>query len=461
MSVSPQFGWCERVPTKVVGKIVAEFVKVPGVAHRTRRSLTTSSTHLFLMIAWGWLQLAVQAETTEIRVSELEAPLQVWLPSGHEKSSAWPVIFHYHGTNGSSATRPMRRLAGENDFVIVGMTYLQKGRFPFTEANIQAEIDVLKKVIREHAAHLRMDRKRAYVSGFSKGGWISGMMIERAKWLAGGLILGAGLYDKQRSSTEPFASPPWVFVGVGETDGNHVMSRVAAEKLRRRKAHVTLGIWPDTGHAYPTTISANLQQWFEAAKQGVPPNASLKLRARSWLLRELKKADEIQEKDAFPLYLTLQSVAAAPFLQILPKAERRKVEEALTQLRQFSSVKAEWEVEQALEKVIRREMRNRYVENLKACQAAYARIYGQHPQRHFASLPTNTPNAPPRCCHEPEAKAIPHSLTSKKSRNTRLKTPRLKSGTESISNFLGAIHLASRNSGCAVSIWISDLLPVN
>jgi poly(3-hydroxybutyrate) depolymerase len=82
---------------------------------------------------------------------------------------------------------------------------------------MEAEVKVLRTVRDELVKRAGLDQRRVYVAGFSKGGWVSGLLLQKERWLAGAAILGAGHMYPLEAVPKPFGHEVPIFVGVGSS----------------------------------------------------------------------------------------------------------------------------------------------------------------------------------------------------------------------------------------------------
>ena len=73
-----------------------------------------------------------------------ETPLRLFLPKKYDEAAnapkLWPLILWFHGTNGRPTTQLLREAGAGENFVLLGMTYLQEGRlqYPQSEDHLRA-----------------------------------------------------------------------------------------------------------------------------------------------------------------------------------------------------------------------------------------------------------------------------------------------------------------------------------
>ncbi|NIP97911.1 MAG: prolyl oligopeptidase family serine peptidase, partial [Akkermansiaceae bacterium] len=136
--------------------------------------------------------LSAAPKRLELGFPQLSERLTIAFPENYDQGRKWPAIFYYHGTGGKPTTELIRSHTGGQDWFVVGMAYRQKGSFTYSRQTLEDEWQILHATRRHLATKYNLDPKRVYVAGFSKGGWMSGFMLQRDPSLAGAIILGAG-----------------------------------------------------------------------------------------------------------------------------------------------------------------------------------------------------------------------------------------------------------------------------
>jgi predicted esterase len=214
------------------------------------------------------LILAARAE--ELMVDGLAVPVEVSLPENHDPAKKWPAVFYYHGTGGHPSTKLIRQHTGPMDWIVVGMTYTFPAAFTQTPENIEKELVILRRVRDRLAKEQGLDPERLYVSGFSQGGWMSGLFFQAERSLAGAVILGAGHMKEAAPKTPPFAAGTPLFIGVGRLDGNYPFALKARLFYGKLGAAVNMETWGDLKHEFPTGGSPGLKEWFVLRNGGKP-----------------------------------------------------------------------------------------------------------------------------------------------------------------------------------------------
>ncbi|MDB4288252.1 hypothetical protein N9969_01195 [Akkermansiaceae bacterium] len=213
---------------------------------------------LFFLLA---LIGSLHARTIELRFPDLAFPVQVSLPDNFDPAKKHPAILYYHGTNGRPDTKLMRRETGQNDWIVVGMSYFQKGQLKLAPESFKKEITLYHSVRQYLLGKYALDPKRLYVSGFSKGGWMTDLLLQQEKTLAGGAILGAGHLHKAARPQTRYSFKKPIFIGVGRLDGNYPFALKALLHHRSLGGAPIMETWSNLAHEYPQDGATGLRQW--------------------------------------------------------------------------------------------------------------------------------------------------------------------------------------------------------
>jgi poly(3-hydroxybutyrate) depolymerase len=256
--------------------------------------------------------LTCLAKPVELEFPGLTERVLIELPDNYDASKKWPAVFYYHGTGGKPTTRFITQHTGRQDWIVVGMAYRQKGKFNLTTENYADELQILHSTRQYLTAKYGLDPKRVYVAGFSKGGWMAEMLIQRESSLAGAIIMGAGHLHKVRTQTGPFKKRTPIYLGIGRQDGNYPFALRAVTYFRELRAPITLDTWHDRGHNFPAQPSHALTQWLalEAA-----PTTDHTQEATSWITAQLSGIEPMNEPVA--QWLALRDLEATPYFKLL------------------------------------------------------------------------------------------------------------------------------------------------
>jgi acetyl esterase/lipase len=215
------------------------------------------------------------AKGEPLKVEGLPVPLELSLPGNHDPAKSWPAVFFYHGTGGHPTTKMIREHTGAKDWIVVGMTYTRPGPFTYTRENLKRELEVLHRVRDQLAQTKGLDPKRVYVSGFSMGGWMSGMFFQADRSLAGAAILGAGHMHEVTPKAGPLRAGTPLFIGVGRMDGTYPFALKARLFFGKQGAEVRMETWEGLGHEFPKGGSPGFREWFALRNGGAPDAAAL------------------------------------------------------------------------------------------------------------------------------------------------------------------------------------------
>ena len=210
-----------------------------------------------------------------LQVEGLPQPVEISLPENHDPAKSWPAVFFYHGTGGYPATKMIREHTGPRDWIVVGMTYTRPGPFTYTPENLERELVILRRVRGELAEKQGLDPKRLYVSGFSMGGWMSGMFFQAERSLAGAAILGGGHMHEVTPRRGPFPPGTPLFIGAGRKDGVYPFALKARLFFGKLGAEVRMETWDELGNEFPKGGSPGLKEWFVLRNGGVPDESGL------------------------------------------------------------------------------------------------------------------------------------------------------------------------------------------
>lgn len=303
-----------------------------------------------------------------VLTANLPKPARVFLPENWDGKSAMAAIFFYPWTGGDADIEMMRSHTGGRDFIIVGMPKREEGAFTYSPEIVKLEQLALREVRDKLAAEVRLDPARIFVAGFSKGGWLSALLLAHEPGLAGGLVLGGGWSDRQHSPPQKFKKPVYVYIGDGRMDGNFPPSLRASREFSALGGKVTLDVWPATGHALPPGGSEGMRQWLSLIGRGV----AVRDEAGKWAAREWTRISATS--DAVDEWEELRTFSSRPYTRMLGGEWTAKIDARLATLLKQPAVATEAALDRELSAIHLREIRDMRVTTLEAVGPKYEEL---------------------------------------------------------------------------------------
>ncbi len=325
-----------------------------------------------------------RAEWIELPWPALGTTLPIWKPDDFDASKKYPAIIYYHGTGGEPNAAFIHAATGGRGFVLVGMTYQNKGRFNYSDEEISNELGLLGALKKTLVGSLSVDPQRIYVGGFSKGGWHSAMLLDHDRELAGGLVLGGGVF-KERASPVKFSKPTSIYIGCGRFDGNYPPSIGALVYFRKLGADVNLEAWPDLAHAYPDKPPEAMRQWLRIQAT----ESDLETEAREWNEARLPEIEEIENPVA--RWLAYDEYSSLPFVKSFGDEATKVADARIEELLKDPTVATEKKWRDASRRILVSESGDRLVATLQNASRAHHALAGkamgtragEHAQRDF------------------------------------------------------------------------------
>ena len=322
--------------------------------------------------------LIFSARAEDLQVEGLAVPVEVSLPENHDPAKKWPAVFYYHGSGGRPSTKMIRQHAGPKDWIVVGMTYTFDGAFTQTPGNLEKELVILRRVRDRLAKEQGLDPKRLYVSGFSQGGWVSGLFFQAERSLAGAVILGAGHMREAAPKTAAFPPGTPLFVGVGRLDGNYPFALKARLFYGKLGVSVNMETWQDLKHEFPTGGSPGLKEWF-ALRNGDKPDAAA-------IGSEFAEIGKLQPLDQWWKLLELRE---RPSVTAPGQAWKETVAQRITELEQDPAVSREAKVFKRHRQLLADEINAKTLPELVKVNNAYVQLAQQAGDSPQAQLVVN------------------------------------------------------------------------
>lgn len=316
------------------------------------------SLYLLLLLAG----LPLLAADFTLKLEGVEDEVLVSLPSNHDPAKSYPAIFYYHGTNGRPSTELLRGHTGGEDWIVVGMAYAQRGTFRLTPAGMDAEVAVFRKVKSELQTRAGLAPERVYVSGFSKGGWVSGLLLQKERSIAGAAILGAGHMHQLEAVPKPLREGTPVFVGVGRHDRNYPFGLKAVLFYRSLGADIQMEAWRGLEHQFPDYGSTGLKEWLALQNGQVPDEGALETELAA-----------IQQLKGFEKWWGLVEFAERPYVKAVSGLPE-KVAQARALAEEEESLAREARILSTSRRLLGREIGKKSLKDLEEIVAGYAQI---------------------------------------------------------------------------------------
>ena len=325
-------------------------------------------TCVFIFIAA--LSQGSRGEWISLPWPALGATLPIWKPDDFDASKKYPAIVYFHGTGGEPNASFIHKATGRKSYILVGMAYRNKDRYTYTDEEISDELGLLGALKKTLVGSLSVDPQRIYVAGFSKGGWHSAMLLDYDRDLAGGLVLGGGVF-KERGIPVKFKKPTPIYIGCGRFDGNYPPSIAALVYFRKLGADPTLEAWPEMAHAIPEETPEGMRQWLRI--QANEPD--LRTEATAWIENRQAECEGIENLVA--QWIAYEEFISLPFVKEYGAEAAKMAGASIETLLKNPTVAAEEKWRKASRQILVRESRDRLVNTLQASSRAHQELAGK------------------------------------------------------------------------------------
>ncbi len=327
--------------------------------------------------------LAQIQKPVEVTFPDLPAPVIISLPDGYDPTDAtkkYPTFFYYHGTSGRPTTTLIRRHTGYDDWLVIGMTYHQKGKFTLSEELLDQEISYYHQARNLLIKKYHADPKRTFVGGFSKGGWHANFLLQTEPTVAGGVIMGGGHLHPAPRPLKRYRSKKPVFIGVGRLDGNYPFSLNALLRHRQLGGTPNIEVWDDLGHDFPRDGSVALAQWLRMRVKSASELAPEALANFSKASREIERSSPLKKWDS------LQKMKRSPYAALMTDQWRADLNTRIAALEKKEPVKTEAHLLSLHRRLLMKEIKKNTLTTLREVSHAYLDLAGRHKESRQAKL---------------------------------------------------------------------------
>ena len=254
------------------------------------------------------------------------------------------------------------------------------------------------------ATHINIDKQRIYIGGFSKGGWMTGMIAEAyPDEIAGAWIGGAGVTPRFANMPKPKGTyiarrgkkPTPIYIGVGELDINRIAALDGITHYAKLNGQVTFDEYANIGHAYKNTSS--IEDWFAVELlRGQPPEDFTK-RVDAKVDEMIKAARALPDK--WITYRTLDELKYNPWYQATSRKKQIAIAKSLIAYRRDATVIRQLKAKLQYERLNRMEIHRRNlavpartmaqarqmaIDHAKNMVKLYGKLQTEHPNTDYA-----------------------------------------------------------------------------
>ncbi len=326
------------------------------------------------------LPLTLLGKDLTLEIPNLPAPIQISLPENFDPAVKHPTFFFYYGAGGAPTTTFMRTQAGNDDWIIVGMSYTQQGQYTLNEQSMSAERTlyhtVRKELITKHAA----DPAHCYIGGFSQGGWHTDLMLQAEPTLSGGIIMGAGHAQVAPGAFRKYASQKPIHIAIGRSDPNYIFALKGFLHHRKLGGSVSLEAWPDLAHAYPLDGSDSIRQWLTLRTNSPTALAPTAVKELTAAVKRAKTLEHLATWDR------LIEIKGMPYFALTPAAWQANFKKDLAAVEATPEIATEAMLYTQHRRLLHQEITNRNMATLKKVNQSYLNFSNKHPKTRQGKL---------------------------------------------------------------------------
>jgi dienelactone hydrolase len=237
----------------------------------------------------GQIHAAVGAE------ADPKQTYALYLPSYYDPAKAWPILYGLDaGARGKVVVETYRDAAEKHGWIVAASNVSQNG--PWTVIR-----EATEAMVADTRAHLNVDPKRIYFTGFSGGARACFDYASRHPGTVAGIVAtGMGLPDDR----DAWSSKVPAFFAAGDEDFNYRPARDAATGLVSAGGTSRFRVFAGVHAWFPPIVALQAIEWHEALamRSGVAPRDPAKIEAL-WTsalarAREAEAAGDVREAQA-------------------------------------------------------------------------------------------------------------------------------------------------------------------
>lgn len=214
----------------------------------------------------GQIHAAVSAE------ADPKQTYALYLPSYYDPAKAWPILYGLDaGARGKLVVETYRDAAEEHGWIVAASNVSRNGPWGVIREATEA-------MVADTRAHLNVDPRRVYFTGFSGGARACFDYASRHPGTVAGIVAtGMGLPDDR----DAWSSKVPVFFVAGDEDFNYRPARDAASDLVSAGGTSRFRVFAGTHAWFPPVVALQAIEWHEALamRSGIAPKDPARIEA--------------------------------------------------------------------------------------------------------------------------------------------------------------------------------------